>query len=181
MRSTPRQPNGRKYRVRNKLYPVDGVSKDWLRSELGTLAFLVEGPYHNPMDPVRRFLAVESSRPLWMTLMTRFLDGPSVSGRVTDPDGNPLEAEVRIREVIPQEGGALDQSPSGWALGPLSSTPRHVYYFCLSSGIRTRSDASSLRHPRGRSRFRAHSDKQRSKHRSVRRSREKHLGAGWGF
>ncbi len=113
--ATPRQPNRKYYRVRKRLYAVDGVSKDWLRHELGTLAYLIELPYHNPREPGRRALAIAASRPTWMTLMRRYLDGPSLSGRVTDPDGAPLAAEVRIAEIVPRQGERWTaRAQDGW-------------------------------------------------------------------
>lgn len=97
--ATPVQPNGKRYKVRRRLYDVDGVEKDWLRFTHGTLALVVEGPLHNPRDPKRRRRAVKKTRPTWATLLARFFDGPSVSGVVRDGAGDPLEAEVEIVEI----------------------------------------------------------------------------------
>jgi hypothetical protein len=90
-------PGGRSLRVRRNLYPVRGVDQDWLRHAFGTLAFLVEaGPWPPPMDRAGREAQLRAARPLWKRLALRYLDGPSVSGRVLDRDGHPLEAEVRL-------------------------------------------------------------------------------------
>ncbi len=109
--ATPIQPNGKRYRLRSRLYPVDGVAKDWLRAEIGTVAMVVEGPFNNPRDRLRRMSAIQASRPLWKTLLDRFLAGPSVTGRITDEDGVPLTAEVRIMEIVPRAGERWTNRP----------------------------------------------------------------------
>ncbi len=103
-RRTPRQANGKRYRLRHRLYPVDGVWKDWLRHEIGTVAMVVEGPYHNPTDPVVRELSITQSRPIWMTLFERFVAGPHVTGVIKNEEGEPLEALVSVEQIVPQEG-----------------------------------------------------------------------------
>ena len=39
-----------------------------------------------------------------MALLERFIKGPAVSGTITDSDGNPLHAEVRVVEIRPRAG-----------------------------------------------------------------------------
>jgi hypothetical protein len=93
----PSQPSGRRYEVRRNLYPVDGTAQDWLRHQHGTVAFLIEGPLHNPLPSVRgRQRVVEATRPSWRWLAERVLRGPGVSGRVVDDAGAPVAATVTL-------------------------------------------------------------------------------------
>jgi hypothetical protein len=95
-KSAPVQPNGRRFRVARKIYDVDGVEQDWLRHTFGTVALLVEGAVHNPMDPDLRRRTVAATRPTWVASLRRVLAGPRVSGRVVDATGRPVSAEVRL-------------------------------------------------------------------------------------
>ncbi|MEN9797182.1 MAG: hypothetical protein RL653_878 [Pseudomonadota bacterium] len=92
----PRQVSGRPYRVLPRLYPVDGTDQDWHHWAHGTVALLVEGPVHNPLEPDKARAAVEGTRLLVTRLLERVVDGPRLSLRVRGEDGNPLEAEVRV-------------------------------------------------------------------------------------
>ncbi len=103
-RAAPRQMNGKLYRIRRRLYPVDGVWKDWLRYELGTVAMVVEGPFHNPIDPSVVEQSIEQSRALWQTLLDRTVKGPVLAGWVEDESGQPLAARVEVLESAPRAG-----------------------------------------------------------------------------
>jgi len=92
------QPNGRFMRVRANGYPVSGSDQDWLMHAFGTAAYIVEGSHHNPSLEVRE-RAIESTRPVWRTLLQRVHDGPRISGHVRDPEGAPLEAVVHVKQV----------------------------------------------------------------------------------
>ncbi len=109
--AAPAQPNGRSYRVRRNLYPVDGTDQDWHRFAHGTLAYLVEGSHHNPRDPEVRAAAVRATRPVWTALLDAVLDGPAISGHVRDSAGAPVEVEVIVEEVAPQEGERWTSRP----------------------------------------------------------------------
>jgi hypothetical protein len=85
--------------VRRNLYPVDGTDQDWLRYHHGTLALLVEAVRKWQVDVAKRTVIVNAIRSSWMTLADRYLDGPSLGGRVLDALGRPLEAEVSLAEV----------------------------------------------------------------------------------
>lgn len=97
------QPNGKFIRARANGYPVSGSDQDWLFHSFGTLAYIVEGSHHNPPMEVRT-RAVEATRPLWRTLLQRVHAGPRLSGHVRGPDGNPVEAQVHVREVQRRAG-----------------------------------------------------------------------------
>jgi len=99
----PKQPNGRKMKVKKQIYAVDGVDQDHFKAAHGTTALLVEGAYHNP-GYSRRLRTVRATRPTWTALLDRVLDGPMLSGRVTDPKGNPVAAQVVIWENRPRMG-----------------------------------------------------------------------------
>jgi len=109
--AAPAQPNGRPYRVRRKLYPVDGTDQDWHRHTHGTLAYLLEGSHHNPRDPAVRLAAVAATRPVWMALLDRVLAGPSLVGHVRDELGRPLEAAVSLDELSFQAGERWTSRP----------------------------------------------------------------------
>lgn len=109
--AAPTQPNGRGYRVRRNLYPVDGTDQDWHRFAHGTLAYLVEGSHHNPRDPEVRAAAVRATRPVWTALLDALLDGPVISGHVRDSTGAPVEVEVFVEEVAPREGERWTSRP----------------------------------------------------------------------
>jgi hypothetical protein len=96
---------GRVFRVRRNLYPVHGVDQDWLRQAHGTLALLVEaGGWPPPLDPAVRAAELAALRPLWRGLARRYIEGPSLTGRVVDAQGRPLAAEVRLREQALRAG-----------------------------------------------------------------------------
>jgi hypothetical protein len=121
--ATPVQPNRKRYKVRRRLYDVDGVEKDWLRFSHGTLALVIEGPLHNPRDPKRRRRAVKKTRTTWATLLARFSNGPAISGTVRDPDGRPLEAEVQIAELGLQAGERWTTRPRDGLFGRFLPRP----------------------------------------------------------
>ncbi len=104
--AAPVQPNGRRLRVRKKMYTVTGVDQDWLRAAHGTVALLVEGADHNPTDPERRRANLEAMRPVWQGLLDRVADGPAVRGRVLDPEGRPVVATVGLEGVRLRAGEA---------------------------------------------------------------------------
>ncbi len=97
--AAPRQFSRRRFKVRRRLYPVDGVEKDWLRFEFGTVALVIEGNGNNPKDSQRRKRSVALNRPTWQALFDRLLNGPAIWGVVRDPTGRPLVAEVEIEEI----------------------------------------------------------------------------------
>lgn len=109
--AAPLLPGRRRFKVKRRLYSVDGVEKDWLRFTFGTVAFVVEGPLHNPREAKRRKRAIRQTRATWIALLDRFLDGPSISGDVRDAAGAPLEAEIRVVEIKPRAGERWTSRP----------------------------------------------------------------------
>jgi hypothetical protein len=101
--AAPQQPNGRPYRVRRQLYPVDGTDQDWHRHAHGTLAYIVEGSHHNPREPELRAAAIAATRPVWATMLAEVLDGPAITVHVKDSSGAPVAAEVVIEEMLPRQ------------------------------------------------------------------------------
>lgn len=93
------QPNGRPYRVRRKLYSVDGVDQDWHRFAHGSTAYIIEGSHRRPQDPDIRQASIDGVRPLLTTLLDRILHGPTLSVVVLDEDGQPLQATISIDTV----------------------------------------------------------------------------------
>jgi hypothetical protein len=90
--------------VKRNLYPVDGTDQDWLAHSFGTLALLVEGGRTSYLERPKRKAALEAVRPIWTRLLDRFLEGPSISGRVLDLEGRPVAAQVEVAEVQTHEG-----------------------------------------------------------------------------
>jgi hypothetical protein len=97
-------PQGKPFVVKRKLYSVDGTDQDWYRARFGTLAYLVEGARRDAKDEAERHAIVHNVRPAWMRLLDRYLDGPTLSGRVLDATGQPVSASVRIAEITTHEG-----------------------------------------------------------------------------
>lgn len=104
VRGLPPHPDGKRFEVARQLYSVDGTDQDWHRHTHGTLALLVEGVRLTPKDIRKREPIVRAVRPLWSRLFNRYLEGPSITGKVTDRKGRPVHAEVRIREMTLREG-----------------------------------------------------------------------------
>lgn len=104
------QPNDKTIRVRANGYPVAGSDQDWLRHRYGTTAFILEGSHHNPPLDVRT-QAVEATRPIWRALLDRVATGPRISGHVRDETGNPIEAEVQIKQVTLRAGERWTSRP----------------------------------------------------------------------
>jgi hypothetical protein len=97
-------PQGKPFVLKRKLYSVDGTDQDWYRARFGTLAFLVEGARRDAKDEAERYAIVHNVRPSWIRLFERFLDGPTLSGRVLDATGQPVIASVSIAELPTNEG-----------------------------------------------------------------------------
>jgi len=90
--------------VRKNIYAVDGTDQDYHRFAHGTAAFLLESAAKSWDTPALAKEAVELVRPSWMALFDRYLDGPSVEGRVRDEAGHPVSAKVEIAEIVTGAG-----------------------------------------------------------------------------
>ncbi len=101
--AAPLQPDDRPYDLRPTPRPVAGCAPDWHMHEYGAVAYVVEGSHHNPEPDIRR-RSIEGTRPLWMRLFDRVLDGPWIGGHVRDAAGNPVVAEVMVKEIETFEG-----------------------------------------------------------------------------
>lgn len=88
--------------VKRRLYPLDGNDQDWHRHEHGTLAFLWEGGTHWLAHPRGELMA--PARAAWLLLAKRFVNGPAFSLRAHDAAGQPLVAEVSVKEIAHYEG-----------------------------------------------------------------------------
>lgn len=98
------QPSGRPYKVRRKLYSVDGVDQDWHYFEHGSAAYIIEGSHRRPSDPEVRQASIDGVRPLLTTLLDRIIFGPTLSLSVVDSRGRPLDAVVTIDEITLRSG-----------------------------------------------------------------------------
>jgi hypothetical protein len=99
----PRHPQGLVEFKRN-LYPVDGTDQDWHYARHGTVALLFEGAQKSALGPWHRQRTFACSRALWGYLVDRYLDGPSIYGRITDERGRPAVATVSVAEIRTREG-----------------------------------------------------------------------------
>lgn len=102
----PPHPQGKPFVLKRKLYSVDGTDQDYYRFRFGTLAYLVEAARRDAKDEAERYAIVHTVRPSWMRLFDRYLDGPTLSGRVVDASGHPVSAAVSIVEHQTFEGEA---------------------------------------------------------------------------
>ncbi len=90
----------RKYKAVRNLYSVDGTDQDWHYWKYGTLAYIWEGPRHNPPFERDRDKIVEGARPGWGYMLDRLCEGPTLSGNVMDAEsGAPLEAIITLEEI----------------------------------------------------------------------------------
>lgn len=121
--ATPRQPNGKRFRVIQALYPVDGVDQDWMRAALGTAALLVEGPGQNPTTPTRLRAELVAVRPTWRALLRRLAEGPVLVERLVAPGGAPIGAEVELSAEAPLAGERWRNRCRDGALHRLWSAP----------------------------------------------------------
>lgn len=96
--------NDRPVYVRKNLYTVDGTDQDYHRFAHGTLALLLESAARSWETPALKNEGVRAIRPSWGALFDRYLDGPSVEGRVRDEAGRPVSAEVRVAQVKTRAG-----------------------------------------------------------------------------
>ena len=90
--------------VHKNLYPVDGTDQDYFRATQGTVALLFESAHRSWETPFLHDKSLEAMRPAWGVFFDRYLDGPSVEGRVKDEQGRPMAAEVRVVEVQTNAG-----------------------------------------------------------------------------
>ena len=107
-------PEGRSFALRRNLYTVDGTDQDWHRFAHGTVALLVEVAARNPQTSEERAALRTTLRPSWTALAERFVDGPSVVGRVVDAEGRPVAAEVRwVEQKLHEEERWSSRCPDG--------------------------------------------------------------------
>jgi hypothetical protein len=133
----PEQTNKKRFTVARNLYPVDGTAQDAFRQRFGTVALLVEMPTHNPLPYERgRPPAIAGTRPTWQLLLTRVLDGPAVSGRVTDASGAPVDAEVRIAGVQLRAGEKWTTRPRDGAYTRLLNAAGRATVVVTADGYR---------------------------------------------
>jgi hypothetical protein len=110
--ATLRQPNGRRYEVRRKLYSVDGTDQDWFFHAHGTLAFLLESSIDNGASREDWRAAMDGTRPLALALLDDVVAGPWIGGAVRDEAGRPVEAEVTIDRIALREGEVWRSRPA---------------------------------------------------------------------
>jgi hypothetical protein len=96
--------NDRPVYVRKNLYTVDGTDQDYHRFAHGTLALLLESANRSWETPDLMKNGVAAIRPSWLALFDRYLDGPSVEGRVRDEAGRPVSARVDVAELRTRAG-----------------------------------------------------------------------------
>ncbi|MEE2757905.1 MAG: M14 family zinc carboxypeptidase [Myxococcota bacterium] len=127
-----RHPQKINFRVKRNLYPVDGVDQDWHRYKYGTLALLVEGAIGPPVTRQKRAEIIEYMRPSWHDLITRFLDGPSLSIRTLDKDRYPVSIPLQIVGMQPPNDEVwTSRCPGGFYRRYLPSAGQYQISFDL--------------------------------------------------
>ncbi|MBU0553220.1 hypothetical protein KJ940_17250 [Myxococcota bacterium] len=112
LRDSTMLPNNNKgFRVKRQMYPVDGTEQDWYYHKYGTLAYIIEGTHHNPLNVSVRKRSIMSLRPIVWALFDRILQGPAVYGYIKK-DGEPVEAIFEIEEVKMRSGECWTSRPS---------------------------------------------------------------------
>lgn len=129
--------DGREFKVRSKIYPVEGTDQDWFRYEHGTVAYLVESVSRTPDDACARKKALEPNRISWQTLLRRASTGPAIYGRVTDAEGKPVAAIVELREQKLENGEKWSARPRDGVFGRLLPSPG-AYHLEVRHDGRTR-------------------------------------------
>ena len=87
----------RPMKVYRNMYSVDGTDQDWYFNTFGSLAYIIEGPFHNPQLNVRN-LSIDYMKPLYTRMFELMLTGPRIYGNIQDKQGNPVKAVVQIEE-----------------------------------------------------------------------------------
>ena len=100
------------------MYSVDGVDQDWHYFAHGSIAYIVEGPYHNP-GPQKYEASINCMLPIANRLIQRHIDAPRISGQVFSSTGEPLEATIAIDEVKLSNGENI-------ICNVVSDTDRHI-------------------------------------------------------
>ena len=93
----PLHPEGRLFRVRRNLYPVDGTDQDWMRHTHGTVAILVEATRQTPKQTCLRRAVTRANSPSWAELLRRVVAGPTLHGHVVDEQGRPVQAQITLK------------------------------------------------------------------------------------
>jgi len=83
--------------VKRNMYSVDGTDQDWHYFKHGSIAYIIEGPYHNP-NPELRARSLDYMRPILERMLVHLYSGPRVYGTIKTKDGTPVEASVSIKE-----------------------------------------------------------------------------------
>jgi hypothetical protein len=83
--------------VKRNMYSVDGTDQDWHYNRHGSIAYILEGPYHNPGTDLRE-KSIEYMRIILKRMFNHLHKGPRVYGTVIDHDGIPLQAVVSLEE-----------------------------------------------------------------------------------
>lgn len=128
----------RAYQAVRNLYSVDGVDQDWLYWQYGTIAYIWEGPQHNPNYAALRDKIIEGARPGWIYLINRIADEPTVSGVVVDAEtGQPLEAVVRVEEIAMFEGERHSSHPESGRFDRMLPEPGEYHLTAGRDGYTT--------------------------------------------
>jgi hypothetical protein len=104
----------RGFRVKQSMYPVSGTDQDWLYHSFGTLSYILEGEQHNPVSRAARMASVTRVRPSFGRLFDAVLGRGAmrVSGHVTNAQGQPIEAEIRLAGHTLHHGERWTSRPS---------------------------------------------------------------------
>ena len=83
------------------MYSVDGTDQDWHYFAHGSVAYIIEGPLHNPTKQSLYTKSLQYMLPIFERLVQRVEARPRISGNVISSTGAPLSARVDIVEIKP--------------------------------------------------------------------------------
>jgi len=95
-----KQVNGRFFRVKRRLYPVDGTDQDHFFFHYGTSALLLEAPVHNP-KPKKRQRARDDVKRGVRAFFDGLRHGPLLTLQVCDADDQPMSVPYAV-DVLPR-------------------------------------------------------------------------------
>ncbi|MCB1159941.1 MAG: peptidase M14, partial [Leptospiraceae bacterium] len=100
----------KRFIARKNIYPVDGTDQDYFYFQYGTNALLVESSHHNPPYRLARKV-MEGFREVWEMVFNEYIHGIKIILKITDEDGKPLSAIVKIKEIQTFEGESHTSHP----------------------------------------------------------------------
>jgi hypothetical protein len=142
-----KQPSGRPLKVLRNLYAVDGTDQDWHHFAHGSLALLVEGSHHNPLDPSLAAASVRGLRPVLDLTLEAARSGDRLTVHLRDAKGQPVKGTVTLLEPAAREGEAWPVRSSDGRFDLLLAEPRRLTFALSAPGYRPEERTVEVRGP----------------------------------